>query len=444
SPGPPGDPGGTGNAGPPGPKGCKGERSPGDPGYQGPDGETEIGVPGPNPPVRGDDGDNGPPGSQGFPGEQGKPGLPGLKGYRGQMGIKGDRGWIGLPGDKGLNGHPGSMGRPGSKGLPGPAGVKGEKGQVLPAPPCFPAPAGPPGEKGNPGNQGPVGGVGPMGPKGERGDPGLQGEEGAVGEKGETNTPPLAFCFRFSGRPHPSVLLGPTAPCQEKNMGFLLVVHSQSVNIPRCPPQTEKLWDGYSLLYLEGQEKAYTQDLGAAGSCVRVFSTMPFSSCDMNRCLYASRNDKSYWLSTMANVTREPVMGDAIRGLISRCVVCEAPSTPVAMHSQNSIEPNCPSNWATLWTGYSFIMHTGAGDEGGGQSLTSSGSCLTEFKSLPFLECQGPRGTCHFFANIYSFWLTHQGGGASSTHRNSSTLIDPMQHKNYISRCRVCMKLSNQ
>lgn len=83
---------------------------------------------------------------------------------------------------------------------------------------------------------------------------------------------------------------------------------------------------------------------------------MPFSSCDMNRCLYASRNDKSYWLSTMANVTREPVMGDAIRGLISRCVVCEAPSTPVAMHSQNSIEPNCPSNWATLWTGYSFIM----------------------------------------------------------------------------------------
>lgn len=118
---------------------------------------------------------------------------------------------------------------------------------------------------------------------------------------------------------------------------------------------------------------------GAAGSCVRVFSTMPFSSCDMNRCLYASRNDKSYWLSTMANVTREPVMGDSIRSLISRCVVCEAPSTPVAMHSQNSIEPECPSNWATLWTGYSFIM-VGAEPE----------------SSLPFMKPQPVMTSCPF------------------------------------------------
>uniref|UniRef100_A0A3P9HSM9 Collagen IV NC1 domain-containing protein n=1 Tax=Oryzias latipes TaxID=8090 RepID=A0A3P9HSM9_ORYLA len=380
------------------------------------------------------------------PGEPGKPGFPGYTGLKGEPGTPGPSGLSGSPGFPGVQGSQGQRGETGSL---GDAGLRGEEGLV--------GDQGPKGLKGQKGSFRVVDFKGEVmfshtnclkvfqtlpcsgldaGEKGDRGPPGLLGRTGYSGQTG------------FSGNPGASGITGPEvrpgAPCREKTMGFLLVVHSQSESIPRCPLQTEKLWEGYSLLYLEGQEKAYTQDLGAAGSCVRVFSTMPFSSCDMNRCLYASRNDKSYWLSTMANVTREPVMGDSIRSLISRCVVCEAPSTPVAMHSQNSIEPKCPSNWATLWTGYSFIMHTGAGDEGGGQSLTSSGSCLTEFKSLPFLECQGPRGTCHFFANIYSFWLTHQEGGASYTRRNSSTLIDPMQHKNNISRCRVCMKLTNQ
>lgn len=44
--------------------------------------------------------------------------------------------------------------------------------------------------------------------------------------------------------------------------GFLLVKHSQSKNEPTCPPNMHPLWTGYSLLYLEGQEKAYSQDLG--------------------------------------------------------------------------------------------------------------------------------------------------------------------------------------
>lgn len=44
--------------------------------------------------------------------------------------------------------------------------------------------------------------------------------------------------------------------------GFLLVIHSQSEVVPECPTGMPLLWSGYSLLYLEGQEKAYTQDLG--------------------------------------------------------------------------------------------------------------------------------------------------------------------------------------
>jgi integrin beta 8 len=59
------------------------------------------------------------------------------------------------------------------------------------------------------------------------------------------------------------------------------------------------MWDGYSLLFIQGNEKAHGQDLGSAGSCLRQFSTMPFMFCNLNnRCTVASRNDYSYWLST--------------------------------------------------------------------------------------------------------------------------------------------------
>ncbi|KAK5607005.1 hypothetical protein CRENBAI_010279 [Crenichthys baileyi] len=66
--------------------------------------------------------------------------------------------------------------------------------------------------------------------------------------------------------------------------GFLLVVHSESVQVPQCPAASNQLWVGDSLIYLTGQEKAHTQDLGQPGSCLPVFSTMPFSYCDRDAC----------------------------------------------------------------------------------------------------------------------------------------------------------------
>lgn len=193
-----------------------------------------------------------------------------------------------------------------------------------------------------------------------------------------------------------------------------------------------------------------------------VFSTMPFSSCNMATCSYASRNDKSYWLSTTAAIPRIPVGGAAIADHISRCVVCEAPSSAIAVHSQKSQQPGCPPSWRSLWTGYSFLMvgallfgplaaavpsqpfsvmqHTGAGDEGGGQSLTSSGSCLTDFRAQPFVECQGSRGTCHYFANIYSFWLTRVEAQAATSNSSASTLTQAWQQRDSIGKCNVCMR----
>jgi hypothetical protein len=51
------------------------------------------------------------------------------------------------------------------------------------------------------------------------------------------------------------------------------------------------------------------------------------------------------------------------------------------------------------------LQHTAAGAEGGGQALSSSGSCLEDFRATPFIECNGAGGTCHYYANKFSFWL---------------------------------------
>ncbi len=86
--------------------------------------------------------------------------------------------------------------------------------------------------------------------------------------------------------------------------------------------------------------------------------------------------------------------------------MCEARANVLAIHSQTDEYPGCPYGWDALWRGFSFAMHTAAGAEGGGQSLSSPGSCLSHFRATPFIECNGGKGSCHFFANKYSFWLT--------------------------------------
>ena len=49
------------------------------------------------------------------------------------------------------------------------------------------------------------------------------------------------------------------------------------------------------------------------------FNTMPFLFCDFNNvCNYASRNDKSYWLSTNEPIPMMPVAEHAIPEFISR------------------------------------------------------------------------------------------------------------------------------
>ncbi|XP_029562020.1 collagen alpha-2(IV) chain-like [Salmo trutta] len=124
-------------------------------------------------------------------------------------------------------------------------------------------------------------------------------------------------------------------------------------------------------------------DTSQAGSCMQVFSTMPFCYC--NTCDYARRNGKSYWLSTSAAVPMMPVSGREILGHISSCAVCER-----RPRSQDHNAPSCPPGWRSLWASYSFLMHSGAGGEG--QSLTSSSSCrrgAARANTLPMSTASG-------------------------------------------------------
>jgi integrin beta 8 len=122
----------------------------------------------------------------------------------------------------------------------------------------------------------------------------------------------------MAGLPGQPGQIGPAGPTYMN--GWMIVKHSQTAEPPSCPIGMEKLWDGYSLLYLEGNEKSHNQDLGHAGSCLNRFSTMPFLFCDFNNvCNYASRNDKSYWLSTSEPIPMMPVAEREIEKYISRC-----------------------------------------------------------------------------------------------------------------------------
>lgn len=360
-------------------------------------------------------------------GDQGVPGVPGFPGMKGPSGP---------PGLAGFKGDPGNPGLPGSPGLPGP---KGEI-RTIPGPP---GPPGRPGSNGPPGPPGPPGIAGSLGPPGDPGRDGLPGFEGQPGFKGDRGQPGQPGSRGNQGPPGPDGLQGPPGSPGLGSVahGFLITRHSQATESPACPQGTSRIYDGYSLLYVQGNERAHGQDLGTAGSCLRRFSTMPFMFCNINNvCNFASRNDYSYWLSTPEPMPQnmEPLRGKEIQPFISRCSVCEAPAMVIAIHSQTIQIPPCPQGWASLWIGYSFMMHTSAGAEGSGQALASPGSCLEEFRSAPFIECHG-RGTCNYYANSYSFWLATVEMSEMFSKPQSETL-KAGDLRTRVSRCQVCMK----
>ena len=70
----------------------------------------------------------------------------------------------------------------------------------------------------------------------------------------------------FPGPPGPDGLPGSMGPPGTPSVdhGFLVTRHSQTTEDPQCPPGTKILYHGYSLLYVQGNERAHGQDLGEA------------------------------------------------------------------------------------------------------------------------------------------------------------------------------------
>lgn len=68
----------------------------------------------------------------------------------------------------------------------------------------------------------------------------------------------------FPGPPGPDGLPGSMGPPGTPSVdhGFLVTRHSQTTDDPQCPPGTKILYHGYSLLYVQGNERAHGQDLG--------------------------------------------------------------------------------------------------------------------------------------------------------------------------------------
>lgn len=96
--------------------------------------------------------------------------------------------------------------------------------------------------------------------KGESGPPGFPGQPGLPGMKGDGGVPGREGIPGQPGGPGQPGLPGPPGPAGPAYMnGWMLVRHSQTEREPECPLGMQKLWDGYSLLYLEGNEKSHNQ-----------------------------------------------------------------------------------------------------------------------------------------------------------------------------------------
>ena len=68
----------------------------------------------------------------------------------------------------------------------------------------------------------------------------------------------------LDGPPGPDGLQGPPGPPGTSSIahGFLITRHSQTTDAPQCPQGTIQVYEGFSILYLQGNKRAHGQDLG--------------------------------------------------------------------------------------------------------------------------------------------------------------------------------------
>ncbi len=236
----------------------------------------------------------------------------------------------------------------------------------------------------------------------------------------------------------------------------VVVFHSQTDQEIDCPKGTdeEQGWDdllgrsGYS--YLGSQivdNSVASQDLGEMGSCVMTpfFQNTPTLECGRGDCNFKSGNDVGYWLfnsqenlQDKENVSKKPPTSIS---MISRCRVCSRKNTSVVtVHSYSKEPAQCPKDHSVvLWEGYSLKSTTTNSGKAVeiSQDLSGTGSCLRQFRKIPFTECQRDGNCWHNTADDLAQWLYAPVG--TSPQDNSVNLgSDGAKIIDRVSRCAVC------
>jgi hypothetical protein len=124
--------------------------------------------------------------------------------------------------------------------------------------------------------------------------------------------------------------------------------------------------------------------------------------------------------------------------MISRCRVCARKNTSVVtVHSYSKEPAKCPKDHSVvLWEGYSLKSTTtnfGKAVEIS-QDLSGTGSCLRQFRKIPFTECAD--GKCQHITNDdRAQWLYAPSGPAQDLNNKFTT---PNTILDRVSRCAVC------
>ena len=187
-------------------------------------------------------------------------------------------------------------------------------------------------------------------PSGLQGEPGEVGLPGAKGEPGEQGVP---------GRD--GVDGAPGVPGRDGvGQSNVIAIHSQKNTPPDCPAGANKLWEGYSFVLANVHGLSISQDLGKPSSCMRTFNPHPYTVCQgksPDGSCRESVSDYSYWLASYPpnNDLKVEVQAKDSHNFVSRCSVCDFRTTVLTVHSQSVEEPDCPPQWKSLWSGYSYL-----------------------------------------------------------------------------------------
>lgn len=79
-----------------------------------------------------------------------------------------------------------------------------------------------------------------------------------------TDDPLSSGTAGLQGHTGPKGVPGPPGPCIDapQQDSFLFTRHSQELYIPDCPAGSTEVYSGYSLLFINGNNRAHGQDLG--------------------------------------------------------------------------------------------------------------------------------------------------------------------------------------